>query len=99
MSTRARRLLVSVCATFALLTATAYAQTATSTTLSASPPSPSTLGDNVTLTATVAPVAAAGVVQFRDGLTDLGAPVAVNSGVAVFVISTLGLGPHSLTAQ
>src|SRR5262249_24669502 len=93
-----RRLLVSVCAAFALLTATAYAQTSTTTSLTSSP-NPSTLGENVTLTATVLPAAAAGSVQFFDSSTPLGAPVGVSLGTAALSIDTLGLGSHPLAAQ
>src|SRR5262249_22128161 len=71
---------------------------ATTTSLTSSP-NPSTLGANVTLTATVTPAAAAGSVQFRDGVTSLGAPVAVSSGTASLSTTTLRLGSHSLTAQ
>src|SRR5262245_36251687 len=81
-----------------LLVPGASAADPTTTSLTSSP-NPSTLGENVTLTATVAPAAAAGVVQFRDGPTDLGAPVAVSSGTASLSIDTLGLGSHPLTAQ
>jgi len=70
----------------------------TTTSLTSSP-NPSTLGANVTLTATVLPATAAGSVQFFDASTTLGAPVAVSSGTASLAIDTLGLGSHSLTAQ
>ncbi|MCF3133792.1 Ig-like domain repeat protein [Streptomyces olivochromogenes] len=75
------------------------AKTPTTTSLAVSPASPVTTGTNVTLTATVAPAAAAGTVQFRDNGAALGAPVTVNNGTATFSTSTLGAGPHSLTAD
>ncbi|WP_143109848.1 Ig-like domain repeat protein [Agromyces sp. CF514] len=74
---------------------------ATATTLTAAP-DPSTVGDSVTLTATVvaggAP-ASAGTVQFSDGATPLGGPVAVAAdGTATLTTSTLAIGSHALTA-
>ena len=71
---------------------------ATSTSLAVSP-SPATTGAAVTLTATIAPVAA-GSVQFTDGGGALGAAVAVSgSGVASMTSSTLAAGSHSLQAN
>ena len=46
-------------------------------------------GTPVTLTATVTPSSAAGTVQFYDGSTALGAPVAVAAGTATKSVSTL----------
>ena len=74
----------------------------TTTALTASP-NPSTVGQSVTFTATVAsggnPVSA-GTVQFSDGPTDLGAPVSVNaSGVATLTTSALTAGSHTITAD
>ena len=43
----------------------------------------------VTFTATVVPSSAAGSVQFKDGATNLGAPVAVSGGQATLVTSAL----------
>ena len=73
----------------------------TSTTLS-STPNPSTLGQTVTLNATVSAVAPAvgvptGTVTFRDGATVLATATLVN-GSASFTISTLAAGSHPLTA-
>src|SRR5437870_1777262 len=73
----------------------------TSTTLT-STPNPSTLGQTVTLNATVSAVAPAvgvptGTVTFRDGATVLATATLVN-GSASFTISTLAPGSHSLTA-
>lgn len=71
--------------------------TATSTALAATP-NPSTVGDTVTLNATVTP-AAAGTVQFKDGATNLGTPVAVSAaGAASTTTSSLSTGSHSLSA-
>lgn len=60
------------------------------TSLVASPPSPWVTGTQVTLTATVTPSTAAGVVQFFDGTILLGSPVTVVSGTASMVTSTAG---------
>ncbi|MCW2599074.1 MAG: hypothetical protein JWM02_903 [Frankiales bacterium] len=70
--------------------------TATTTTLAVSPAA-ATPGQTETLTATVGPAAAAGTVQFSDGSTALGAPVAVSGGTATKTV-TLAAGAHSLTA-
>jgi hypothetical protein len=51
----------------------------------------------VALTATVAPTAAAGTVQFRDGNANIGPPVAVNNGIATRT-ATFEVGSHQLTA-
>jgi len=59
---------------------------------------PSTLGQSVTLSATVTPASATGTVQFKDGAANLGAPVSVNSGTATLPVSSLTLGSHSITA-
>jgi hypothetical protein len=72
--------------------------TATSTVLTTSPASPVTPGTLLTLTATVTPATAVGAVQFKDGTTNLGGPVAVSKGIAAGTISTLPLGSHQMTA-
>ena len=74
---------------------------ATTTTLS-SGTNPSTYGQQVTFTATVAApglpgVAATGMVIFRDGTADLGTGTLVD-GVASFVTATLSGGTHHVTA-
>jgi Bacterial Ig-like domain (group 3) len=71
---------------------------ATSTVLTTSPASPVTPGTLLTLTATVTPATAVGTVQFKDGTTNLGDPVAVSKGIAAGTISTLPLGSHQMTA-
>ncbi|WP_436494462.1 Ig-like domain repeat protein [Actinokineospora sp. HUAS TT18] len=73
-------------------------KTNTTTAIAASPAAPVAEGTPVTLTATVSP-AATGQVQFRDGATALGAPVAVNNGVATLTTSALVQGARSLTAE
>ena len=71
--------------------------TATTTTLAVTPASPATTPVNPTLTATVSPVAA-GTVQFSDGATLLGAPVAVAAGVATTSVTAATVGTHSYSA-
>jgi hypothetical protein len=71
---------------------------ATSTALTASPASPVTQGTRVTLTATITPVAVAGGVQFKDGVTNLGDPVPVSNGTASGSTPTLSVGSHQLSA-
>lgn len=77
---------------------TVTAPASTSTSLAASPSGSASSGQNVTLTATVSP-AAAGTVQFKDGGTALGSPVAVSSGTASFSTTSLAQGSHSFTAE
>ncbi|WP_169823275.1 Ig-like domain-containing protein, partial [Aldersonia kunmingensis] len=71
------------------------ADVATTTTLTA--PATATEGDSVTLSATVAPEAG-GTVQFKDGATDLGAPVPVTGGNATLAHTFTTTGAHSITA-
>ena len=62
--------------------------------------SPSNPGVSVTFTATVttaAPVPT-GTMQFMDGATALGSPVALVNGVATFSTTTLATGAHAITA-
>jgi len=73
----------------------------TTTSLTSSP-NPSTVGQTVTLSSTVSPVAPAsgiptGSITFRDGATTLGVVALVN-GSASLSSSTLTAGSHSLTA-
>jgi hypothetical protein len=60
-------------------------------------PSPSTVGQLVTLTATVSPSAATGQVTFLDGTTVLGVGTLVN-GTATFTTSLATVGSQSLRA-
>jgi hypothetical protein len=69
---------------------------ASTTTLAASASSVE-VGSAVNFTATVAPAAATGTVQFLDGTTSLGSGP-VSAGVATFSTSALGVGNHSVTA-
>jgi hypothetical protein len=92
-------------ANFAASTSAAVTQTvnlANTTTSLSSTPNPSTVGQTVTLTATVRPVAPGtgvpgGTVSFKDGATTLGSATLVN-GSATFNTSALVAGSHSLTA-
>jgi large repetitive protein len=68
---------------------------ATTATLAASP-NPATVGQSVTLSATVSPATATGTVQFFDGATSLGT-VTVSNGAASLSTSALATGSHSLT--
>src|SRR5262245_27644772 len=71
---------------------------APTTTLAASPASPAPAGTPVTLTATVAPSAAAGSVEFFRGSVSLGtAPV--SGGTATLASVTIPSGTWSLTAR
>jgi Big-like domain-containing protein len=77
----------------------ASAATATNTVLTTSPTSMVTQGSPVTLTATITPSTAVGTVQFKDGATNIGAPVTVsNNGTASGSTSMLAPGSHQLTA-
>src|SRR3989454_7097572 len=83
------------------ITGRIFVRPATTTSLT-STPSPSTVGQAVTLRATVSPVAPAtgvpdGTVTFRDGAATLATATLVN-GSASFVTSALATGSHSLTA-
>ncbi|MBZ5625107.1 MAG: Ig-like domain repeat protein, partial [Acidobacteriia bacterium] len=69
----------------------------TTTTLSANKTA-AVAGQTVTFTATVAPAAAAGNVQFLDGATAIGT-VALSGGSAVLAVSNLAVGSHSVTAS
>jgi hypothetical protein len=79
------------------LTVTALPAAATTTALVSSL-NPSTSGQAVTFTATVAGTNPTGTIQFRDGATNLGAPVALVAGQAQLVTSVLAIGAHPITA-
>lgn len=70
---------------------------AASTTAVSASPSTSTIGQMVTLTATVSPSTATGSLQFFNGSTALGT-AGVTNGQAQIAISTLPVGTNSLTA-
>jgi hypothetical protein len=55
-------------------------------------------GHSVTFTARVTGNSPTGTVQFLDGATSLGTPVALTAGVAALSTSSLAVGPHSITA-
>ncbi|MEP7213310.1 MAG: Ig-like domain repeat protein [Acidobacteriota bacterium] len=78
----------------------AAAATTTSVTSSADP---SVFGQSVTFTATVSTAGLgtpSGNVQFFDGATPIGSPVALNaSGVATLATTALSVGNHTITAQ
>lgn len=69
----------------------------TTTALSVSPEATAAEGDEVTLSATVAP-AAEGSVEFFDGTASLGTDD-VADGAASIATSALAAGPHTLTAE
>lgn len=69
----------------------------TTTTLTSSP-NPSSSGQVVSLTATVAPAAAAGSVQFYADGAPLGSQVSLSGGSAITSTSSLTVGTHPITA-
>ena len=68
------------------------------TTIVTSSLNPSVVGQSVTFTATVTGTTPTGTVQFRDGVVNLGAPVALAGNVAALTTSSLTAGTHSITA-
>ena len=62
-----------------------------------SSPNPSSVGQTVTFTTTVAPAAATGTVSFLDGGVALGSGT-LNNGAVTVSSSTLAAGVHSITA-
>jgi Bacterial Ig-like domain (group 3) len=75
----------------------ALVATPTTTTLATVPTSPQNVGTPVALNATVSP-ATAGTVQFKDGASNIGSPVAVSGGAASTSTNLLTVGSHTLTA-
>jgi autotransporter-associated beta strand protein len=76
---------------------------ASSTAALTASPSPSVVGQPVTLTATISAQSPGsgtptGTVQFYDGSTALGSAVTVTSGVAVYTTTSLPVGTDSITA-
>src|SRR5207248_936522 len=68
-------------------------------TILASSPAPSVFGQAVTFTATVlGALVPSGTVTFKDGTTDLGTRALDGTGKATLLISSLGVGAHSVTA-
>src|SRR5579872_2143761 len=90
------KLRVSACAILPVWTAAAALPPSTIT-LQTSGVNPSTLGQPVTLTATISSLAATGAVTFYDGVSVLGAG-AVSAGQASFTTTLLPAGPRSLKA-
>src|SRR5216117_4519761 len=94
-------------ATFSGSTSSTLTQTvkkASTTTLVSSSANPSLSGQSVTFTATVtakSPGAGTptGTVTFKDGSSTLGTGTLDGSGQAMFTISTLAVGSHSITAR
>ncbi len=78
-------------------TGTGTTQAATSTTLAASK-NPATVGDTVTLTATVSPAGATGSVAFTEGGVTLGSAT-LSNGVATLAVSGEAAGSHSIVAS
>ena len=76
--------------------ANAVVQNPTTTALSPSA-NPTTYGSSLTLTATVSPPAATGVVTFKDGATVLGMRT-LSNGSATYITNRLSAGSHSLSA-
>jgi hypothetical protein len=77
---------------------------AQTTTAVVSSDNPSRVGQLVTFTATVSPVAPgagtpSGSVQFVDNGTAMGAPAALGNGMATMSTSALTVGPHAITVQ
>ena len=70
-----------------------------STTTISSNNNPSTAGQAVTFTASVTPANVTGTVQFKDGNTNLGAPIASSNGTATLTTSALSVATHAITAS
>src|SRR5262249_3652868 len=81
-----------------LTTPSATGATSTTITLEVAPASPPAGTTTETLTATVTPSTAVGVVQFTDGGSPLGDPVTLANGIATTTTILLA-GDHSLTAD
>jgi len=74
---------------------------ASTTALTATPPSPSDSNTPIGLTATVtspSPGTNTGTVQFKDGVNNLGSPVTVSGGVATLPATTYAAASHSFSA-
>ncbi|RVW02140.1 Ig-like domain-containing protein [Rhodococcus xishaensis] len=68
------------------------------TTTTVSAPANAETGEEVTLTASVAPDHATGTVQFTDGGEDIGSPVTVSNGVATLQHTFSAAGAHNIAA-
>ncbi|MBO8149561.1 Ig-like domain repeat protein [Rhodococcus erythropolis] len=80
----------------ALATVNVVSQVATTTAVTSG--ASATIGQSTDLIAQVSPVPTGGTVQFKDGGTDIGAPVAVVNGVATLPHTFTAAGDHSITA-
>jgi hypothetical protein len=87
----------NLASTSPVLIQTVINQTATSTSIT-SLLNPSASGQSVTFTATVTGASPTGMVQFKDGASNLGSAVTLAGGVATFTTSSLTTGSHSITA-
>jgi hypothetical protein len=87
----------NLASTSPVLIQTVINQTATSTSIT-SLLNPSASGQSVTFTATVTGASPTGMVQFKDGASNLGSAVTLAGGVASFTTSSLTTGGHSITA-
>jgi hypothetical protein len=90
-----------LCALLAAASPALAGNTTPSTTVLTSSPDPSTVGQAVTLTATVTGQAGvpSGNVTFLDGMTPLGTVALNASGVATFTTAAFTAGTHTLSAQ
>ncbi|MHD0303251.1 beta strand repeat-containing protein [Rhodococcus erythropolis] len=80
----------------ALATVNVVSQAATTTAVTSG--ASATIGQSTDLIAQVSPAPTGGTVQFKDGGTDIGAPVAVANGVATLPHTFTAAGDHSITA-
>nr|WP_279162926.1 Ig-like domain-containing protein [Rhodococcus erythropolis] len=80
----------------ALATVNVVSQVATTTAVTSG--ASATIGQSTDLIAQVSPAPTGGTVQFKDGGTDIGAPVAVVNGVATLPHTFTAAGDHSITA-
>ena len=80
----------------ALATVNVVAQAGTTTAVTSG--GSATIGQSTNLVAQVSPAPTGGTVQFKDGGTDIGAPVTVVNGVATLPHTFTAAGDHSITA-
>ncbi len=88
----------STSATLSYMVNAAGTPVPTQTALTASIASPTTTGTSVTFTATVTPNNAVGTVQFMNGTTAMGSPVAVVSGAATYTTAFGAANTYTITA-
>jgi hypothetical protein len=84
------------------VTVSAQATTGATTTSLTATPNPLTIGQTLTLTATVqgsGSTPPGGSVSFMNGSTPLGTGLLNSSGVATLTLATLGVGTYNVTAQ